>query len=143
MADAVALACDHAGVALKQELRAALERAGRSVVDLGTDGPDSVDYPDFADRMAEALAEGRASLGVLLCGSGIGISIAANRHRHVRAALCHDATTARLAREHNDANVLVLGSRVVGVQTALDCLEVFLATPFAGGRHARRVSKLA
>jgi ribose 5-phosphate isomerase B len=142
MADAVALACDHAGVALKQELRAALERTGRRVVDLGTDGPDPVDYSDFADRMAEALAEGRASLGVLVCGSGIGISIAANRHRHVRAALCHDATTARLAREHNDANVLVLGSRVVGVQTALDCLEVFLATPFAGGRHARRVSKL-
>jgi ribose 5-phosphate isomerase B len=142
MADAVALACDHAGVALKQELCAALERTGRRVVDLGTDGPDPVDYSDFADRMAEALAEGRASLGVLVCGSGIGISIAANRHRHVRAALCHDATTARLAREHNDANVLVLGSRVVGVQTALDCLEVFLATPFAGGRHARRVSKL-
>ncbi len=142
MVDAVALACDHAGVALKQELRAVLERAGRIVLDLGTDGPESVDYPDFADRMAEALADGRASRGVLLCGSGIGISIAANRHRHVRAALCHDATTARLAREHNDANVLVLGSRVVGVQTALDCLEVFLATPFAGGRHARRLSKL-
>lgn len=143
MVETLALACDHAGVALKQELKAALVAAGRDVLDLGTDGTASVDYPDFADRLAAALATGRASAGVLICGTGIGISIAANRHRHLRAALCHDATTARLAREHNDANVLVLGARVTGTQTALDCLATFLATGFAGGRHAGRIAKLA
>jgi ribose 5-phosphate isomerase B len=88
------------------------------------------------------LAAGRAGRGVLVCGSGVGISIAANRHRHVRAALCHDATSARLAREHNDANVLVLGARTTGAEVARDCLATFLSTPFAGGRHARRVAKL-
>lgn len=139
---AIAIACDHAGLALKTELVAALGEAGLKVLDLGTDGPASVDYPDFADALAGALADGRAARGVLICGTGIGISIAANRHAHVRAALCHDATTARLCREHNDANVLVLGARTTGVEVARDCLKTFLATPFAGGRHARRVDKL-
>ena len=139
---AIAIACDHAGLALKAELVAALAEAGMKVVDLGTHGPESVDYPDFADALAGALADGRASRGVLICGTGIGISIAANRHAHVRAALCHDATTARLCREHNDANVLVLGARTTGIEVARDCLKTFLATPFAGGRHARRVDKL-
>jgi ribose 5-phosphate isomerase B len=142
MSETVALACDHAGLALKEELKAALAEMGRQVLDLGTHGPASVDYPDFADRLAAALAEGRAGTGVVICGTGVGISIAANRHRHIRAALCHDTTTARLAREHNDANVLALGARVTGVATARDCLATFLATGFAGGRHAGRVAKL-
>lgn len=139
---AIAIACDHAGLALKADLAAALVDAGLRVLDLGTHGPESVDYPDFADALAAALADGRASRGILICGTGIGISIAANRHPHVRAALCHDATTARLCREHNDANVLVLGARTTGAEVARDCLKSFLATPFAGGRHARRVDKL-
>ena len=103
----------------------------------------SVDYPDFADAVAAALGSGRAERGVLICGSGIGISIAANRHRHVRAALCHDGLSARLARQHNDANVLVLGGRLIGVDAARECLAVFLATRFEGGeRHQRRIAKL-
>jgi ribose 5-phosphate isomerase B len=139
---AIAIACDHAGLDLKSDLAAVLRERGFDVVDLGTHGTASVDYPDFADALADALAAGRAGRGVLVCGSGIGISIAANRHRHVRAALCHDATSARLAREHNDANVLVLGARTTGAEVARDCLATFLSTPFAGGRHARRVAKL-
>lgn len=140
---AIAIACDHAGLKLKIELVGVLRAAGHKILDLGTDGPASVDYPDFADALAGALADGRASRGILICGTGIGISIAANRHRHVRAALCHDATSARLCREHNDANVLVLGERTIGVEVAKDCLAAFLATGFAGGRHAGRVAKLS
>jgi len=138
----IALASDHAGYGLKSVLATMLGQAGHPVLDLGAHGPQSVDYPDFADALAAALADGRAGMGVLICGTGIGISIAANRHRHVRAALCHDATTARLARQHNDANVLVLGARVVGEEVARDCLSAFLATPYEGGRHAHRVAKL-
>lgn len=138
----IALAADHAGVELKSAIKAALEGDGFAVLDLGTNGPDSVDYPRYADMLAAALADGRATRGILICGSGIGIGIAANRHRHVRAALCHDATTARLARLHNDANVLVLGARTTGVETARDCAMVFLRTAFEGGRHARRVEML-
>jgi ribose 5-phosphate isomerase B len=106
----LALASDHAGLALRRELQNAGEELGATVIDLGTMDAASVDYPDFADRMAEALASGQAERGVLVCGTGIGISIAANRYRHLRAALCHDVTTARLAKEHNDANVLALGT---------------------------------
>jgi ribose 5-phosphate isomerase B len=139
---AIAIACDHAGLALKADLADALREAGHAVLDLGTDGPASVDYPDFAHAMAAALADGRAARGILICGTGIGISIAANRHAHVRAALCHDVTTARLCREHNDANVLVLGARTTGIETARDCLRAFLGTGFAGGRHQRRIDKM-
>lgn len=139
----IAIASDHAGYDLKQSLLAALSSAGHRVLDLGTDGPQSVDYPDFAAVLATALGDGRANRGILVCGSGLGISIAANRFAHVRAALCHDVTSARLAREHNDANVLALGARLIGSQVAEDCARVFLATPFEGGRHARRVAKLA
>jgi ribose 5-phosphate isomerase B len=139
----VALAADHAGFALKEALKAELARMDVAVVDLGTDGPDSVDYPDFGRAVAEAVSSGRAERGVIVCGTGIGISIAANRIAGVRAAVCHDATTARLAREHNDANVLALGARIVGIEVAIDCLHAFLATPFDGGeRHRRRVGKL-
>jgi len=139
----VAVACDHGALDLKAVVVAALEQAGHPVVDLGTHGTESVDYPDFADAMAAALADGRAVRGVLMCGTGIGISIAANRHRHVRAALVHDVTGARLSREHNDANVLIMGGRTIGPETARDCLRVFLSTPFEGGRHQRRVAKLS
>jgi ribose 5-phosphate isomerase B len=139
----VAIASDHAGVELKGQLKDELARRGLGVVDLGTDGPASVDYPDFADKLAAALADGRAERGVLVCGTGIGISIAANRHRHVRAAVCHNGSEARLARQHNDANVLALGARVIGPEIAKDCLAAFLDTAFEGGRHARRVQKMS
>jgi ribose 5-phosphate isomerase B len=138
----VALGGDHAGLSLKAALRQALEAAGHAVLDMGTHGPESVDYPDFADAVAAAVLDGRARLGVLVCGTGIGISIAANRHPGIRCALVHDVTGARLAREHNDANVLALGARMIGTEVALDCLSTFLRTPFAGGRHERRVRKL-
>jgi ribose 5-phosphate isomerase B len=139
----VAIASDHAGYELKNALKAVIEAHGLKVLDLGPHNSDSVDYPDMAATLAEALADGRAWRGVLVCGTGIGISIAANRHRHLRAALCHDVTTARLARQHNDANVLAMGSRVVGPNVARDCLEAFLDTPFEGGRHQQRVNKLS
>jgi len=142
MTETIALAADHGGVDLKSQLAKALGELGFRVLDLGTNGTDSVDYPDFADKLAAALAAGEATRGVLICGSGIGISIAANRHRHVRAALCHDETSARLCRQHNDANVLVLGGRLIGPEVARACLAVFLATKFDGGRHERRIAKL-
>ncbi|NQW10753.1 MAG: ribose 5-phosphate isomerase B [Alphaproteobacteria bacterium] len=138
----VALASDHAGFPLKETMKSALDERGVAYVDLGTDGPGSVDYPDFGFRMAQALANGRADRGVLICGTGLGISMAANRFAWVRAAVCHDVTTARLAREHNDANVLALGGRIIGPEVAKDCLLAFLDTPFGGERHVRRVGKL-
>jgi ribose 5-phosphate isomerase B len=143
MPETVAVAADHAGYDLKCALLPQLRELGFEVLDLGTHGRESVDYPDFADALAAALSDGRASRGVLVCGSGIGISMAANRHRHVRAALCHDGLTARLARQHNDANVLALGARIIGADTARDCLEAFFSTPHEGGRHARRIAKFA
>lgn len=142
MSETIALASDHAGVELKAALKGVLNERGFEPLDLGAHDAGSVDYPDMADALAKAVGDGRTARGVLICGTGIGISIAANRHRHLRAALCHDATTARLAREHNDANVLVLGARTTGIETARDCLAAFLDTAFAGGRHARRVGKL-
>lgn len=142
-AKTIAIACDHGGIEMKELLVKDLSASGWAVLDLGTDGPDSVDYPDFAVAMAEALKEGKAQRGVLLCGTGIGISIAANRFAHVRAALVHDAFGARMCRQHNDANVLVMGGRTTGPEVARDCLKIFLETEFEGGRHARRVAKLS
>lgn len=139
----IAIASDHAGFDLKVALKETLEGMGHAVLDLGTDSTESVDYPDFADAMAKAFGEGRVDRGVLVCGSGLGISIAANRHRALRAVPCHDAQWARLARQHNDANVLALGARLIDVDAAKACLEVFLTTPFEGGRHERRVQKLS
>lgn len=136
-------ASDHAGPALRAELMAVAADLGLKTVDLGPPEGESVDYPDYANRLADALGADPDGKGVLICGTGIGISIAINRHRHVRGALCHDITTARLCREHNDANVLVLGARVVGGQVAADCLKVFAGTEFEGGRHQRRVGKLS
>lgn len=138
----IAMASDHAGFGLKDTLKVVLEGQGYRVLDLGTNGPASVDYPDFGHALAAALEDGRAQRGVAICGSGIGISIACNRHRGVRAALCHDITTARLCRQHNDANVLALGARLIGEDVAKDCLATFLATDYDGGRHDRRLAKL-
>jgi len=138
----IAIACDHAGLPLKQELLEVLEAEGHTVVNLGTDTPDSVDYPDYAHAMAAALADGRAEQGVLVCGSGIGISIAANRHSNVRAALVDGSLAAEMARKHNDANVVCFGARMIGPETAKQAMLTFLKTDFEGGRHARRVEKL-
>ncbi len=140
---AVAIASDHRGIALKAVLSEALRIRGLKVVDLGPDDAQAVDYPDFADALAQEIGSGRVERGVLICGSGIGMSIAANRHRQVRAALCHDAATARLSRQHNDANVLTLPGATMSDEDAQTCLSVFLETSFEGGRHARRVAKLA
>lgn len=142
MAEIIAIACDHGGVELKTQLVAELESMGFKVEDLGTHGTESVDYPDYGDKLARAILDGQASRGVVICGSGIGISIAANRHMGIRAALCHDATTARLSRQHNDANVLALGARVTGIEVARECVRVFFTTEFEGGRHVRRIEKL-
>ena len=140
----VALASDHTGVALREHLRAALEAEGVPALDLGSEERDGqVDYPDYADRLAAALASGAAAYGVMLCGTGIGASIAVNRHRHLRAALCVDPDMARLARQHNDANVLVLGARRIAPEVAVACLKGFLTTAFEQGRHARRVAKMS
>jgi len=140
--EAIAIACDHAGVDLKQVLAADLKDAGFTVLDLGTSGPDSVDYPDFAGALADALKDGRARRGILICGTGIGIAMAANRHPHVRAAVVHNTTAARLTRQHNDANVIAFGARLIGTEVARDCLKIFLATEFEGGRHQRRIDKM-
>jgi ribose 5-phosphate isomerase B len=143
MPDTIAIASDHAGFELKQLLMEELRDRGFAVLDLGTRDRNSVDYPDFADAVAQAMADGRARRGVVICGTGIGISIAANRHRHIRAAVCQDETGARLARQHNDANVLALGSRLIGTAVARDCLAAFLETDYEGGRHDRRIAKIS
>lgn len=142
MTKPIVMAADHAGYGLKNILKEALEAMGHEVLDLGTNGPDSVDYPDFGHALAEAIESGKADRGVLVCGSGIGISISANRHKAVRAALCTSGLMARLARQHNDANVLALGERLTGVDVAKDCLKEFLETEFEGGRHQRRVDMI-
>ena len=139
----IAVASDHAGFDLKELLKRDLQQAGHDVLDLGTNSTESVDYPDFGKAMAEAIGSGKAARGVLVCGTGIGISIAANRSPKVRAALVHDVTSARLSREHNDANVVAFGARLIGVEAAREALKIFLATPFEGGRHAGRVAKLS
>ena len=139
----IAIASDHAGFSLKEILRGELAAQDYDVDDLGTYAEDSVDYPDFAEAVAMAIKNGAAERGVLVCGTGIGIAIAANRFPWVRAGVCHDATSARLTRAHNDANVIAMGARLIGSETAKDCLKVFLETPYEGGRHARRVDKLS
>ncbi len=139
----IAVASDHAGFDLKELLKRDLQQAGHDVLDLGTNSTESVDYPDFGRAMADAIGSGKAARGVLVCGTGIGISIAANRHPKVRAALVHDVTSAKLSREHNDANVVAFGARLIGTETAREALKVFLDTEWAGGRHAGRVAKLS
>ena len=138
----VALGADHGGVALKNRLVTVLIEGGHQVQDFGTDGPASVDYPDFAHAVCAAVTHKRADFGILVCGTGIGMSIAANRYPEIRCGLVHDVTTARLTRAHNDANVLAIGARVIGEEVALDILGAFLSTPYEGGRHDRRLAKL-
>ena len=139
----IAIASDHAAVELKAELVAWLGESGHAVEDLGPAGVESVDYPDYGYKLAEAVAAGRAEFGIALCGSGIGISIAANRHPACRCALVSEPLSAGLARAHNDANVIAMGARLIGIEMARACIESFLATPFGGGRHERRVDKLS
>ncbi len=139
----IAIASDHAAVALKDELVPWLADLGHEVADLGTHGTDSVDYPDYGYKLAEHLAAGLSERGVALCGSGIGIAIAANRNPAVRCALVSEPLSARLARTHNDANAIALGARLIGIEMAKACLEAFLAAEFAGDRHVRRVEKLS
>jgi len=143
VADRIAIVSDHAAFEMKQALAEWLKGLGHDVLDLGTASTDSVDYPDYGYRMAAAIEAGDAARGIALCGSGIGISIAVNRSPACRCALVSEGLSARLAREHNDANVLALGARLIGIEAARDCVEQFLKTPFGGGRHQRRVDKLS
>ncbi|PZQ45100.1 MAG: ribose 5-phosphate isomerase B [Micavibrio aeruginosavorus] len=138
----LAIASDHAGFTLKEYLKKNFSAVKVEWVDLGPDSTDSVDYPDFGKKLADAVANGDVPLGVAICGSGIGISIACNRNPKIRAALCTDSTMARVTRLHNNANVLCLGERITGTEVALDILKAFLETDFEGGRHQRRVDKL-
>jgi ribose 5-phosphate isomerase B len=139
----IALAADHAGYELKDELAAWLREAGHEVTDLGTNGPQSVDYPEYGAKLAAEIASGRAERGIAVCGSGIGISIAINRNPACRCARVDEPLSARLAREHNDANVLAMGGRLIGHDMARACVTEFLGTDFAGGRHQRRVDQLS
>ena len=138
----IAIASDHAGFSVKETIRAYLASAGYAVSDLGTSSEQSVDYPDYGKAVGERVASKQADFGIAVCGTGIGISIAANKVPGVRAALAHDLNTARLAREHNDANVLALGGRVVTGEAAVEMVQVFLTTAYLGGRHQRRVDKI-
>ena len=139
----IAIGSDHAGYALKSALVEELRAMGYEPLDVGAVSEASVDYPDYAFAVAKAVADGSAVSGVLVCGTGIGMSIGANRHPGIRAALCTHGLMARFAREHNDANVLVLGSRIIGIEIARECLTQFLSTPYAGGRHDARIAKLS
>jgi len=138
----ILIASDHAAFDLKAHIVAFLKEMNHEVEDLGVERVESVDYPDFAHRLAEGIGRGDGAQGILICGTGLGMSMAANRHAGIRAALCHDAYTAAMARKHNDANVLCLGARVLGVGVAEQVVRVFLSTPFEGGRHQRRVDKI-
>lgn len=139
----IAIASDHAALALKSALAEYLRAAGHDVADLGPHDEASVDYPDYGYRLASAIADGSAERGVALCGSGIGISIAVNRNLAARAALVSEPLSARLSREHNDANVIIMGARLIGIEMAKACIDAFLSTEFGGGRHQRRVDKLS
>ena len=138
----IAFAADHAGFALKDRLRERAAELGHDVLDLGTNGIASVDYPDFGAACGRVVARGEADRGVVVCGTGLGVAMAAGKVPGVRAATCHDHFTAEMARRHNDANVLAIGARVLGEGVAKDVLETFLATPFDGGRHVGRVGKI-
>ena len=139
----VVLGSDHGGYELKEAIRTHLEAKGLEVQDLGTHSTDSVDYPEYGFAVGNAIIKGEADLGIAICGTGQGISMAANKIRGIRAALCTETFSARMAREHNNANVLTLGGRVTGVGLALDIVDIFLKTEFAGGRHARRVNLIS
>jgi ribose 5-phosphate isomerase B len=142
MTKQLGLACDHAGLELKRALATELEKRGIEVRDFGTTTSDSCDYPDFAHAVGRAVEAGEIERAILICGTGVGMSIAANRHAAVRAVVCSEPLSARMARQHNDANVLCIGARVVGVGTAIDIVDAFLSATFEGGRHATRVAKI-
>jgi ribose 5-phosphate isomerase B len=139
----IAVGADHGGYELKKKIVALLHSLGHVVEDVGCHSLESVDYPDYADRVVSLVADGQCKRGMLICGTGIGVSIAANRHRKIRAANCHDEYTARMSREHNDANVLCIGARVIGEGVAFDLIKVWLTTDFAGGRHQQRIAKFS
>ena len=143
MTKKILLASDHGGVDLKNALVEYTTELGFEAIDLGPFNTDSVDYPDYANLLADKVSDGTADSGVLVCGSGIGISIAANRHSHIRCALVTNPTEARLCREHNDANVLALGARVIGIERAKENVKIFLNTKFEGGRHQNRIDKMS
>ncbi len=142
MAFSIVIACDHAGLPLKQEILTALEEHGQTVEDLGTHDSGSVDYPDYAHRASELVLSGKHRLAILVCGSGVGMSMAANKHVGIRAVVCSEPYSAAVARRHNDANVLCMGARVVGPGLAREILEAFLQQEFEGGRHSLRVGKI-
>ena len=139
----LALAADHGGYLLKEAIKSYLLTAGHEVDDVGCFSPESVDYPDFADKAVARVIDKHCDVGILVCGTGIGMSIVANRHREIRAANCFDVYTARMSREHNNANVLCLGARVIDEETAVEMVRVWLETSFAGGRHQRRIAKFS
>jgi ribose 5-phosphate isomerase B len=139
----IALSADHAGFEMKEQLADWLRTDGHEIIDLGTDGPESVDYPRYGALLADALAEGRADRGITVCGSGIGVAIAANRNPACRCAQVAEPLSASLARQHNDANAIALGARLIGIEMAKACVAAFLASDFLGGRHQRRVDQLA
>jgi len=139
----VVIGCDHGGYSLKDHVINLLKSKGYEIIDVGTHSADSVDYPDYAVLAAKEINEGRADKGIVICGSGIGISIAANKCAGIRCALCHDHLTASLSRQHNNANMVALGARIIGVEVATDIVLTFLNTEFEGGRHERRVTKIA
>lgn len=138
----IVLASDHAAFELKTTLADFIRGLGHEVADLGTHSATSVDYPDYAHLLSRHMLDGKAERGILMCGSGIGMAMAANRHNGIRAALCHEGLSAELSRRHNDANVLVLGARLIGSEIAKECVTRFLATAFEGGRHQTRVEKM-
>ncbi|MCI5147686.1 MAG: ribose 5-phosphate isomerase B [Candidatus Electrothrix sp. AR3] len=139
----IAVGSDHGGFELKELIVQFLQEMGQEVQSVGCHSVDSVDYPDFADKTCALVQNGSCQRGILVCGTGIGMSIAANRHRDIRAALCHEAFTARMSREHNNANVLCLGGRVIGPELALDIVKAWVETEFSGGRHQRRLDMLS
>ena len=138
----VAFACDHAGFDYKERIIEEIKALGHEVLDFGCSGPQSVDYPDFAEKAGEAVIDGRADRGILICGTGIGISIAANKIKGIRCAVVHDHLTAQLCRQHNDANMISFGARIIGIEVAVECLRTFLTTDFLGGRHQNRLDKI-
>lgn len=139
----IAIGCDHGGITLKDSIVNYLEERGVQIEDFGTFGTDSVDYPDYAYKVARSVADGRADKGILMCGTGIGISIAANKVNGIRCALCHNTETARLTALHNDSNVLAMGGRVIDCDTAVNIVKTWLDTPFEGGRHINRINKIS
>lgn len=138
----IGLACDHAGFELKEELKAFLKSLGVKAIDMGAFNEDSVDYPDFGMLVAEKVSRGELEKGILICGTGIGMSMVANKFPRIRAAVANDLYSSRCSREHNDANILIMGGRTVGKDLAKEIVRVWLETPFAGGRHKRRIEKI-